>query len=77
VDYLQKHPEESWKLFVKAHPELNDKLNEQAWFATLPYFAKKPSEYNSHEWQAFEKFMQKNGLIKKTRPVTDYAITLT
>ena len=77
VDYLQKHPEESWKLFVKAHPELNDKLNQQAWVATLPYFAKKPAEFNSQEWQNFEKFMQKNGLIKKSYPITDYAVTLT
>lgn len=77
VDYLQKHPDDSWKLFVKAHPELNDQLNQRAFVATLPYFAKKPGEFNAKEWEEFEKFMQKNGLIKKIHPVTDYAVHLT
>jgi len=76
VDYLQKHPDESWKLFVKSHPELDDKLNQRAWVATLPYFAKHPAEFNSIEWQAFAKFMQQNNLIKNTQPMSHYAINL-
>ncbi len=76
VDYLQKHPDEGWKLFVKSHPELNDTLNQRAWFATLPYFAKKPAEFNRQEWQTFALFMQQNGLIKKARSVNDYAIKI-
>jgi len=74
VDYLQKNPEESWKLFVKSHPELNDTLNQRAWFATLPYFARKPAEYNAVEWMAFATFMQKNGVIKQVHPISDYII---
>jgi len=42
-DYLQQRPDESWKLFSKNHPELNNELNKRAWFATLPYFAKNPT----------------------------------
>ncbi len=76
VDYLLKHPEESWEFFAKSHPELNDKLNHQAWIATLPYFAKKPAEFNSQEWLAFAKFMQKNGIIKEIQPMTSYASNL-
>jgi len=41
-DYLQKYPQQSWILFAKNHPELNNELNKRAWFATLPYFAKNP-----------------------------------
>ena len=37
--YLQKHPTEMWDAFAKLHPELNNPLNRQAWFASLPYFA--------------------------------------
>jgi len=76
VNYLQKHPAEEWQQFAKLHPELNDALNQRAWFATLPYFAHNPVEFNSHEWQAFAKFMQKYGLIKEVRPISDYAIRL-
>jgi putative hydroxymethylpyrimidine transport system substrate-binding protein len=42
--YLAKHPQESWALFAKNHPELNNELNRRAWFATLPLFAKYTSK---------------------------------
>ncbi|MEO8400178.1 MAG: ABC transporter substrate-binding protein [Gammaproteobacteria bacterium] len=76
VIYLQQHPEESWNKFAKLHPELNDKLNHKAWIASLPYFAKNPLIYNKNEWQKFQQFMLKNGLIKTTRSVNEYAIEL-
>ncbi len=75
-DYLQQHPEESWKLFVKSHPELNDPLNQRAWFATLPYFAKKPADFNAREWLAFAEYLRQNGIIQKVRPVAEYAVNL-
>ena len=31
--------------FAKNHPELNNTLNKRAWFSTLPYFAKNPTEF--------------------------------
>lgn len=62
-EYLQKHPDEMWKAFAKAHPELDDELNRRAWFATLSYFSKNPAEFNHKEWEEFSKFMKKNGLI--------------
>ncbi len=43
-EYLQKYPQQSWILFAKNHPELNNELNKRAWFATLPYFAKNPAD---------------------------------
>jgi putative hydroxymethylpyrimidine transport system substrate-binding protein len=43
TQYLINHPEESWELFAKAHPELNNDLNKRAWFATLPRFALRPA----------------------------------
>lgn len=38
VKYLKQHPTETWKIFAKNHPELNNTLNRKAWFATLPMF---------------------------------------
>ncbi len=53
--YLQKHPQEMWLAFAKAHPEANDELNRRAWFATLPYFAKDPADCDKQKWEQFEK----------------------
>lgn len=76
VNYLKAHPEQTWTVFAKSHPELNDQLNHLAWTATLPYFANNPNLYNQTEWLQFATFMQKNGLIKKVRPINEYAINL-
>ncbi len=45
--YLKAHPKESWELFIKNHPELNDDLNHQVWFASLTYFADEPSYFDA------------------------------
>lgn len=57
-EYLQKHPEEMWQAFAKAHPELNDELNKRAWFATLPYFSRDPAAFNAKAWKKFAEFMK-------------------
>lgn len=76
VLYLEKNPKETWNLFIKNHPELNDSLNQQAWFASLPYFAKHPADFNATEWLNFAKLMHTNGLIKTIQPIDAYAINL-
>lgn len=76
VDYLQKHPEETWVTFAKEHPELNDELNRRAWKDTLPYFALNPAEFDKKSWLHFAHFMQQNGLIKTVQPIDKYAVKL-
>jgi putative hydroxymethylpyrimidine transport system substrate-binding protein len=76
VNYLKAHPEESWKQFVKTHPELNDELNRRAWVATLPYFTNSPASFDKKSWLRFAQFMQQNGLIKKAYPIEMYAVTV-
>lgn len=72
VRYLDEHPEQTWKDFAKQYPESNNKLNHQAWFATLPYFAEDPASIDSEEWLHFASFLQKNQLIKKVQPISRY-----
>jgi putative hydroxymethylpyrimidine transport system substrate-binding protein len=43
INYLINHPKKTWQTFAKNHPELNNKLNKKAWFATLPRFALRPN----------------------------------
>ncbi|SVE46360.1 uncharacterized protein METZ01_LOCUS499214, partial [marine metagenome] len=76
VQFLVNHPHESWLLFTKAHENLNDELNKRAWRDTLPRFALRPSALDNKRYRRFAQFLKKQGLIRNTRPVTDYAIEL-
>ena len=63
-NYLQQHPDSSFTLFAKNHPELNNTLNQQIWATTLPYFAKDPSEINHEQETKLKQFLDKQGLLK-------------
>jgi putative hydroxymethylpyrimidine transport system substrate-binding protein len=76
VQYLVNHPDDSWKLFIKKHKELDDELNKRAWADTIPRFALRPAALDVGRYDRFAKFMLDQGLIKKTPPVKDYAVTL-
>ena len=76
ADYLQKNPEESWILFAKSHPELNNELNKRSWFLSLNYFAKNPQEFDQQQWVNFANFMYNHGLIRQVQPIDRYAINL-
>lgn len=72
-DYLHAHPQESWKTFASLHPELNTKLNQQAWMKTLPLFAQDPAKLDKARYEHYEQFLFDNKLIKKITPVEQYA----
>ena len=76
VDYLQKHPEKSWLLFAKNHPALNNKLNHEAWHASLKYFAKNPAALNKEKYIHFTNFLRNQGMIKTTMLLNRYAVQL-
>lgn len=76
VQYLVNHPDESWTLFLKNHPELDDELNRRAWKDTLPRFALRPGALDRGRYERFAEFMVKQGLIKQTPPLSDYAVAL-
>ena len=74
--HLTNHPEESWKLFVDAYPELDDALNRQAWIDTLPRFAKRPAALDRGRYARFGAFMAESGLIGEAPPVDAIAVEL-
>jgi putative hydroxymethylpyrimidine transport system substrate-binding protein len=76
VAWLDDHPREGWKIFAKMYPESNNPVNHAAWFATMPYFAEDPAEFNQDEWQKFAAFMLDNNLIHKQQPTSRYAAVL-
>ncbi len=74
--FITNHPEEAWALFIKAHPDLDDKLNRQAFVDTLPRFAKSPAAFDAGRYARFATFMKDAGLIPEVKPVGDYAVAL-
>lgn len=76
VRYLDEHPQQAWLSYINAYPEANTALNHDIWFATIPYFAEDPANFNSTEWHHFAQYMEKNQLIMKAQPISNYAVIL-
>lgn len=76
AQFLVNHPEESWKLFIAAHKDLDDELNRRAWRDTLPRFSMRPAALDDARYRRFAEFLKKQNLIKKTVPLEQYAIQL-
>lgn len=74
--WLTNHPDEGWGLFIKAHPNLDNALNKQAWSDTLPRFAKRPAALDRGRYRRFGAFMKEMGLIETVPAVESYAVEL-
>jgi putative hydroxymethylpyrimidine transport system substrate-binding protein len=77
ANYLVKNPDAMWEKFATDQPTLNDKLDKTSWFALLPYFAQNPAFLDEARYTTYRDFMFKNGLIKKSLPLSDYAVQIT
>jgi putative hydroxymethylpyrimidine transport system substrate-binding protein len=71
-DYLLKNPEKSWQLFAKNNPALNNELNHQIWYATLPYLAHHPTQLDQEKYQSFENFLYAKKIISRKISIQDY-----
>jgi putative hydroxymethylpyrimidine transport system substrate-binding protein len=74
--HLTNHPEESWQLFIRAYPDLDDALNRQAWIDTLPRFAKRPAALDRARYARFGAFLAESGLIPAAPQVEEIAVEL-
>ncbi|MEI8055504.1 MAG: ABC transporter substrate-binding protein [bacterium] len=72
VDYLQKNPRKSWQKFATNHPELNNTINEKAWFLTIHYFARNPAKLDRARYQNLADFMYKEKLISYVPAIDSY-----
>jgi putative hydroxymethylpyrimidine transport system substrate-binding protein len=72
AQFMLNHPEESWQLFIKAHPDLDDELNRRAWRDTLPRFAQSPAALDAGRYDRFAAFLVAQGLIPAVLPVDSY-----
>ncbi len=76
VQYLMNHPEESWKLFLHAHKDLDDELNRRAWRDSLRRFALRPGALDTNRYQRFAAYLRGQGLIRTVPPIAQYAVEL-
>ncbi|WP_018181276.1 ABC transporter substrate-binding protein [Kaistia granuli] len=72
--YLTNHPDEALATFVKAHRELDNQLNRDSFYATLPRFAKRPAALDIGRYDRFAEFMKAKGLLAAVPPIDSYAI---
>lgn len=61
--YIKAHPAESWRVFVKAHPELNTPTNAEIWQATYPYFTVQARHFDEAQNQRLLQFLQLKGAL--------------
>jgi putative hydroxymethylpyrimidine transport system substrate-binding protein len=76
TQFLINHPQESWKLFITAHKDLDNELNKRAWAATLPRFALRPAALDKARYERFAIFLKEQKLIKSIPPLETYAVEL-
>ncbi len=76
TQFLVNHPQESWKLFIGAHKDLDDELNKRAWAATLPRFALRPAALDKARYERFAVFLKEQKLIKSIPALDTYAVEL-
>ncbi len=76
VQFLVNHPDESWRLFIRGRPELDDELNRRAWRDTLARFALRPAAFDRARYDRFARFLESQGLIPKALGADAYAIEI-
>ncbi|MEO1504137.1 MAG: ABC transporter substrate-binding protein [Pseudomonadota bacterium] len=76
TQYMINHPQETWEMFRATSAELQDELNERAWFDTLPRFSLRPMALDHRRYAAFSEFLAENKLIDAPQTAADVAIDL-
>ena len=77
TQYIVNHPQDSWETFAASSADLQDELNEKAWFDTIPRFALRPAAFSAGRYEAFEAWLVEAGLIDEAMPVSTFAIDVT
>ena len=76
TQYIINPPDETWKIFSNYSKELNNELNEMAWYDTIPRFALRPAALDKRRYTRFEDFLYEEGLIDKKYSFEKMAIEI-
>lgn len=70
---LLKDPGAIWRAFIADHPDLDARLNQAAWQASLGSAARDPAHLDGARYAAFTDFLVKHGVLKHALPVSAHA----
>ncbi|XWN31723.1 MAG: ABC transporter substrate-binding protein [Devosia sp.] len=70
------NPKAAEELFFKAHPDIDNPLNRQAFLDTLPKFPDDPRPLDTEGYERFAAFMTEAGLVSDLPPLSDYAVQI-
>ena len=71
--YIKAHPQEAWKLFLKAYPDLDNTLNHDAWNYTLSHFSADPAALDEAKYTTYGDFLVKAKVIPHPMPLDQIA----
>jgi putative hydroxymethylpyrimidine transport system substrate-binding protein len=74
--YIAAHPDEAWKLFIHAYPDLDNKLNRDAWYFTVPYFAADPAALDTERYARVGAFLVQQKVIRAAPPLESFTAEL-
>lgn len=74
--YVVNHPDDSWRLFVSAHRELDDGATKRAWSDTIARLALSPAALDRGRYARFAEFLMTRGVIKTMPDLAKAAVTL-
>jgi putative hydroxymethylpyrimidine transport system substrate-binding protein len=70
--YIKHHPKKSWRIIIKAYPQLNTSLNRRSWFMTYPRFPNKPRYTNKKHFMQLVQLMHRYHWINQALPYSAY-----
>jgi putative hydroxymethylpyrimidine transport system substrate-binding protein len=74
--YIKAHPEEAWKLFLRAYPDLDNTLNKSAWDDTIAHFSSDPAALDPAKYERYGAFLVKWNVIPAAPPLNRLAVQL-
>ena len=63
IAYTRENPQEAFEIFLRAHPDLDDALNRQAYEATIQLYAENARHDEPQKWTRLQGYLFDNGLM--------------
>jgi putative hydroxymethylpyrimidine transport system substrate-binding protein len=72
TQFINQHPNKSWRIMVRQHPELKTPLNKLSWKMTHPLFAQQPSLTHKPRIMALAALFKKEAVISEVKSYNHY-----
>ena len=77
VQFIVNNPDKSWEIFRDSNPrQLDNELNQRAWFDTIPHLARRPAAVDKGRYQRVADFLYEHKELKKPQKAEDLMLLL-